>query len=293
MSLVSRNRIGLIQGRLSPILNNKIQSFPFENWENEFYLAKDIGLDSIEWVVDSINWENNPLITDMGKKMILETIQGSGLPVISLDPLYLTERGLLSNEDKIKKERLNFIRQIIPNCKYVGMEYILMPIVIGPSKVLTNHLKSKENRPHLIEFLKETCNICNDNGMFIAFETALNAKEIFDLMEDIGDDSIRVCYDTGNSAFFNHDILGDINALFELLVEVHIKDHKNYDDKGNKIDYYNSVKLGTGDVDFPKILGLLSDLGFLGTYILQMARGNDHNKTVVNSFNFLKNLLNK
>ena len=48
------HNIGFIQGRLSPIINNKIQVFPVENWEKEFSEAKIIGLDIIEWTIDEL-----------------------------------------------------------------------------------------------------------------------------------------------------------------------------------------------------------------------------------------------
>ena len=35
-------KIGFIQGRLSPIYENKIQCFPKLHWENEFFIAKII-----------------------------------------------------------------------------------------------------------------------------------------------------------------------------------------------------------------------------------------------------------
>ena len=54
-------RIGIMQGRLSKPLNNKIQSFPVNSWENEFYLAKDIGFKLIEWVLDE-NIKDNPIL---------------------------------------------------------------------------------------------------------------------------------------------------------------------------------------------------------------------------------------
>ena len=46
------SRIGIMQGRLSKPLNGKIQSFPLNTWEKEFYLAKEIGFELIEWVLD-------------------------------------------------------------------------------------------------------------------------------------------------------------------------------------------------------------------------------------------------
>ena len=45
-------KIGIMQGRLSKPTDGKIQSFPKNSWENEFYLAKKIGFELIEWVID-------------------------------------------------------------------------------------------------------------------------------------------------------------------------------------------------------------------------------------------------
>ena len=54
-------RIGIMQGRLSKPINGKIQSFPINSWENEFYLAKNIGFELIEWVLDE-NVKDNPIL---------------------------------------------------------------------------------------------------------------------------------------------------------------------------------------------------------------------------------------
>ena len=50
-----------MQGRLSKPKNGKIQSFPINSWENEFYLAKNIGFELIEWVLDE-NVKDNPIL---------------------------------------------------------------------------------------------------------------------------------------------------------------------------------------------------------------------------------------
>ena len=45
--------IGIMQGRLSRRIGDKIQSFPINDWEKEFQLAAEIGYSCIEWVIDS------------------------------------------------------------------------------------------------------------------------------------------------------------------------------------------------------------------------------------------------
>ena len=42
------NKIGFMQGRLSNLVNNQIQAFPFEEWTYEFELAKKIGLSAFK-----------------------------------------------------------------------------------------------------------------------------------------------------------------------------------------------------------------------------------------------------
>ena len=38
-TMTNFNNIGFMQGRLSNLIDNKIQSFPWNNWENEFKIA--------------------------------------------------------------------------------------------------------------------------------------------------------------------------------------------------------------------------------------------------------------
>ena len=64
-----KNKIGVMQGRLSPPINKKIQKFPHNYWKDEFSLARKIGFDLIEWVVDD---ENTPIFYDEQINEILE-----------------------------------------------------------------------------------------------------------------------------------------------------------------------------------------------------------------------------
>ena len=42
-----------MQGRLSPVIDGKIQAFPTLTWREEFEHAEKIGFNLIEWVLDS------------------------------------------------------------------------------------------------------------------------------------------------------------------------------------------------------------------------------------------------
>ena len=44
--------IGYIQGRLSPIIDGKIQAFPKEHWREEFKIGASRSFQLIEWTLD-------------------------------------------------------------------------------------------------------------------------------------------------------------------------------------------------------------------------------------------------
>ena len=56
-----KNKLGVMQGRLSPIINGKIQSFPWQNWKNEFYDLYDLNINLVEWTIDQENLYENPI----------------------------------------------------------------------------------------------------------------------------------------------------------------------------------------------------------------------------------------
>jgi len=62
--------IGFIQGRLSPIVDGKIQAFPWNHWINEFSLAERNNFNLIEWTLDQELLYENPLMTKNGQNKI-------------------------------------------------------------------------------------------------------------------------------------------------------------------------------------------------------------------------------
>ena len=65
------SRIGFMQGRLSPLINGKIQSFPWSTWDKEFEIGQNINLNMMEWTIDQERIYENPLMTEEGRDLII------------------------------------------------------------------------------------------------------------------------------------------------------------------------------------------------------------------------------
>ena len=54
------NRIGFMQGRLSPIVGGQMQAFPWTHYRDEYPLAELCGLGLMEWTLDQERLYENP-----------------------------------------------------------------------------------------------------------------------------------------------------------------------------------------------------------------------------------------
>ena len=74
------HQVGFMQGRLSPIINGAIQSFPWNVWKKEVPVAKSIGLDVMEWTIDQKMLYENPLMTLSGQNEIEKICKEYNIP---------------------------------------------------------------------------------------------------------------------------------------------------------------------------------------------------------------------
>ncbi len=59
-------RLGVMQGRLAPPVDNQIQAFPLAAWREEFPASQRLGLTCLEWIFERPRFAENPLWSDAG-----------------------------------------------------------------------------------------------------------------------------------------------------------------------------------------------------------------------------------
>ena len=63
---MNSNNFGICQGRLTMPPNGELQWFPEQKWINEFKIAKNLGYDFIELLVEREHNQRNPIWTQKG-----------------------------------------------------------------------------------------------------------------------------------------------------------------------------------------------------------------------------------
>src|SRR3954465_6497999 len=81
---MAEQRIGVMQGRLSPRPENRLQAFPHQTWPEEFAQAKRLGFSYLEWIYEAERAQENPIASSAWRAAIRARAGQRGLPVGSV-----------------------------------------------------------------------------------------------------------------------------------------------------------------------------------------------------------------
>lgn len=253
------NHIGVMQGRLSKPIGNRIQAYPVDSWREEFQIASNLGINSIEWIVEEpLNC--NSLMSDSGVNEILSAIESSGVRVNFICADIFMERPLFDFNQEGLDQKSMLLNEIIKIARRVGAKCVEIPFVDNSS------LDDSQKILNTVKVLKKSLDYASEIDMLVALETDLDPDKQVELVELISHPFLRLNYDIGNSASLGYDPIVELDAYGELVENVHIKDRH----LGG-----STVPLGEGSADIPKVLNHLSKIGYTGDFTLQAARKKD------------------
>jgi sugar phosphate isomerase/epimerase len=141
-----------------------------------------------------------------------------------------------------------------------------IPIV---NTAIGGHASQDEDERAFLQNIGELADVAEQAGIVVALEIhgdimASGAKTL-PLLERIGRDSIKVNYDTANVEFYSGDLaVDDLEQVAPHLAHVHLKDTTG--GKGN----WNFPALGTGTVDFARVLEILERASYSGPFSVEL-----------------------
>jgi hexulose-6-phosphate isomerase len=268
--------IGIMQGRLSPRIDGKIQAYPANTWQKEFEIAKEIGYSAVEWIVEK-PLEINAMMSKSGIKEIKDVISKTEVRIDYVCADIFMQQPLVRMTQEIKEENKELLKNILLNAKEVGAIGVEIPFVDASS------IKSESEKNELISCMQEAFELAEEIGMKISLETDLNPTSFKELLDRINLNHVQANYDIGNSASLGFDPVEEIDAIGNRILNVHIKDRK----LGS-----TTVPLGTGDADIKLSLSRLSEINYLGGITMQAARGTDDIEVAKSQLKYTLEIIN-
>ena len=257
------SRIGFMQGRLSSMIEGKIQAFPWSSWRDELSIARGLGFPLMEWTLDQERLYENPLMTEMGCAEIRALCISNGIQIPSLtgDCFMQAPFWKATGVARIELEK-DFIA-IAKSCSEVGILILVVPLVDN------GRLENIEQENELIEFLESQESYFLLHKIKIVFESDFNPKELARFIKRLNPAVFGINYDIGNSAALGFDPKEEFSKYGERIMNVHIKD---------RMLGGTTVPLGSGNANFEIVFSELSRLNYEGNFILQTARaiGEEH-----------------
>lgn len=122
-------RIGFMQGRLSGLVDGKIQAFPWDEWREEFSRAKALGLMRMEWTIDQERLRENPLTTEPGQQAILALSREHGVRIPSLTGDCFMQAPFWKVDAVVRDALVADLDLLIASCSRIGIEFIVIPLV--------------------------------------------------------------------------------------------------------------------------------------------------------------------
>jgi L-ribulose-5-phosphate 3-epimerase len=255
-------KIGFMQGRLSPLINGRIQAFPWENWKDEFLFAQQISIHLMEWTLDQERLYENPLLTETGQAEIRALCQRHELAIPSLTGDCFMQAPLWKAQGSERTALERDFVEIAKGCAAIGITLLVVPLVDN------GRLEDVDQENNLVAFLESQSDFLAAHGLKVVFESDYIPQELTRFIARLDSALFGINYDIGNSAASGFNPQEEFAAYGPRIVNVHVKD---------RLLGGTTVPLGTGSANFDTVFAALAQINYQGNFILQTARAADGN----------------
>jgi len=249
-----------MQGRLVPKYQGRYQAFPIGMWQDEFRVAKEGGLDLIEFILDFNDAEKSPLLKLGGIDEIIGVSKDTDVSVKTICADYFMEAPLHSNDDKVVKKSFKVLEKLLEAAKALKITDIVIPCVDHSS------LETKEAVDRFVKQVTKIIPRIEKENINLSLETDLAPKPFIELLDKLNSKNITVNYDIGNSAALGFDSDEELTIYGDRITDIHIKD---------RVLGGGPVTLGEGNADFAKFFNKLKEFNYQGPFIMQAYRDDE------------------
>ena len=235
-----------------------------------FTIAKELGFDGIQ---ASYHVEgDDSLANKANRQKLLAAAKESGLSIASLAMGILNVQPLA-----ITSEAEGWVVGCLDAMDEMKIDRVLLAF-FPPNADMNEH---KDHQPLVVEKLKRLAPIAEKKKKILAVESYLSAEDNIKIIDAIGSDAVKIYYDVRNSSNKKYDIFREMELLCskKLICEIHFKE--------------DTCRLGDGDIDFPKVVATLKNVGYEGWVVVESAAPGDWQESQAANAKFVKKLLGR
>jgi L-ribulose-5-phosphate 3-epimerase len=246
-----------MQGRLLPKYQGRYQAHPVNYWHKEFEVAREIGLDCIEFILDFNEVEKNPLMSSSGVIKINSMIKQTGVSVNTICADYFMDKPLHNLDLNEAKASFLILEHLLSIAGDIDITDIVIPCVDHSS------LSDIDAVSRFIDKVGKLIPHLESKNVNLSLETDLAPLPFSKLLTELNCKNITVNYDIGNSAAQGFDSSDEMSYYGHKITDIHIKD---------RLLAGGPVTLGEGDADFSAFFNKLKEFNYKGPFIMQAYR---------------------
>jgi len=232
-------------------------------------LCQEAGYQAVELVFAEDGRDLSPNLSDAELKKVGERCAAAGVEITSVVALYAAGGNLLSRKREEREQKARCVARSVEIAGVLGVGAVLL----HPG-ALTAEGTYEEAWADLRDALRGLAPLAERHRAAIAIENVwnkflLSPREAAQFLDEVGSPWVGFYLDTANMMAYGypeHWILG----LGPRIVRVHFKDFRRRE--------HQFVNLQDGDTDWPRVMGLLRQIGYQGSVIHEV--GGDHQTLV-------------
>ncbi len=243
--------------------------------KDAFKLAKEAGYETFEVSFD----ETGPVSltsTEEDVKPLLDQAKDAGIEISSVATGLYWNYSLTSSDPEIVKKAKDITVKMIKAASWLGVDTVL----VVPGAVDVFFIPESEKLPYDLVYersmaaIKELAPVAEEHKVSMGLENVwnkflLSPLEMKSFIDDIGSPYVGSYFDTGNVVLtgFPQDW---IRILGKRIKKVHVKDYKSTGFDGNAGPVDGFCDLTEGEVDWPRVIEALEEIGYDGPLTAEM-----------------------
>jgi sugar phosphate isomerase/epimerase len=258
-------------------MNIVCSTFLFNSYPLEEAIRKiaALGLKRIEFCVNPLHsdpdrWNEQPEEIKLLVKRLGMEVNSIHVPL----PVKTSD----SRSRKIREISTNLTKESIDLASFFGSSFIVQHVrVIERPEKLGKNIKSEDTIPIKVAIENVPSKTKRMLGKTI--------EEVMNIVDALPQESVGICLDLTHCIACGYDPVRALKSIdSNRLISIHASD--NFAEQ--LIDVH--LPIGSGDIPWKQIIDILKDIGFQGSFVIEVAEQEDGDKALMSSLEFLRKI---